>query len=154
VNERRTAVPSDAAQLPVLMRFLQEFWSAACLPPAQAMSFELALEEIFTNVVMHASRCGSVPRVELSLVLADGGVTMTVEDNGPEFDPLTLPQPDVQASLGDRPIGGLGVFLVRQMMDAVSYHRVGTRNRLRISKHIETPEAGSANGAQRSGDEQ
>jgi serine/threonine-protein kinase RsbW len=137
----RTSVPSDAAQLPVLTRFLQEFWSAASLPPAQLMSFELALEEIFMNVVMHGSPPGTAPRVEVSLVLADGGVILTLEDNGPEFDPLTLPQPDLQANLGDRPIGGLGVFLVRQIMDAVSYHRIGSRNQLRMSKHIEGPEA-------------
>jgi anti-sigma regulatory factor (Ser/Thr protein kinase) len=140
VNERRTSVPSEAAQLPALTQFLQEFWSAAALPPAQALSFELALEEIFMNVVMHGSHPGTVPRVEVSLVLTDGDVTMTLEDDGPEFDPLSLPRPDVEASLGDRPIGGLGVFLVRQMMDAVSYQRVGARNQLRMSKRIEGPE--------------
>ena len=147
MNERRTSVPSDATQLPVLTQFLQEFWSAASLPPAQAMSFELALEEIFMNVVMHGSPPGTVARVEVSLLLADGGVVLTVEDNGLEFDPLTLPQPDVEANLDDRPIGGLGVFLVRQMMDAVSYERIGSRNRLRASKHIETPEARTAKSA-------
>jgi anti-sigma regulatory factor (Ser/Thr protein kinase) len=137
-------VPSDAAQLPVLTQFLQEFWSAAGLPPEQTVVFELALEEIFMNVVMHGSVCVSVPRVEVSLLLADGGVILTVEDNGPEFDPLTLPQPDLKANLADRPIGGLGVFLVRQLMDAVSYHRVGACNRLAMSKRIQTPEARTA----------
>ena len=141
MNEMRTSVPSEAAQLPVLTHFLQEFWSAASLPPAQLMSFELALEEIFMNVVMHGSPSGALPRVEISLVLAGGAVILTVEDNGPEFDPLTLPPPDVNANLVDRPIGGLGVFLVREMMDAVSYHRVGSCNQLRMSKHVEGPEA-------------
>jgi anti-sigma regulatory factor (Ser/Thr protein kinase) len=141
VNEKRTSVPSEPAQLPVLTHFLQEFWSAASLPPAQLMSFELALEEIFMNVVMHGSPAGASPRVDISLALAAGVVILTVEDNGPEFDPLTLPRPDVNADLMDRPIGGLGVFLVREMMDAVSYHRVGTRNQLRMSKQVEGPEA-------------
>ena len=134
-------MPSEAAQLPVLTHFLQEFWAAASLPPEQLMSFELALEEIFMNVVMHGSPAGALPRVEISLVRAGGVVILTVEDNGPAFDPLTLPPPDVNASLGDRPIGGLGVFLVREMMDAVSYRRVGSRNQLRMSKHVEGPEA-------------
>jgi serine/threonine-protein kinase RsbW len=146
VNERRTSVPSEAAQLPVLTQFLQEFWSAAGLPPAQAMGFELALEEIFMNVVLHGSPPGTLPRVELSLGLADGGVTMTLEDNGSEFDPLSLPPPDLEASLADRRVGGLGVFLVRQMMDAVSYERVGAHNRLRMSKFIEIPAARTAPG--------
>jgi serine/threonine-protein kinase RsbW len=136
VNERRTSVPSDAAQLPALTQFLQEFWMAAELPPAQALAFELALEEVFINVVVHGSPAGTVPMVEVSLILADGSLTMTVEDDGPEFDPLSLPPPDVDADLEHRPVGGLGVFLVRQMMDAVSYHRVGARNQLRMTKHI------------------
>lgn len=140
-DERRTSVPAEAAQLPALTQFLQDFWSAASLPPAQAMSFELALEEVFMNVVMHGSSPGTVPRVEVSLMLADGGVVMSIEDDGAEFDPLTLPQPDVEAGIGERRVGGLGVFLVRKMMDAVSYQRIGARNQLRMSKHIEVPAA-------------
>lgn len=136
-TERRMAVPSDAVHLPALMQFLQEFWSAAGLPRAQALAFELALEEVFMNVVMHGSPAGAAPRVDISVVLADGGLTMTVEDDGPQFNPLSLPPPDVTASLGERPVGGHGVFLVRQMMDAVSYQRVGARNRLRMTKHID-----------------
>jgi anti-sigma regulatory factor (Ser/Thr protein kinase) len=50
---------------------------------------------------------------------------MTIEDDGPRFDPLSLPPPDVTAGLAERPVGGLGLFLVRQLMDVVSYDRVG-----------------------------
>jgi anti-sigma regulatory factor (Ser/Thr protein kinase) len=137
VNEARLAVPGDVAQLPVLAHFLQQFWSTAGLPAAALNSFELALEEIFMNVVMHGSDAahgGSVPRVEVSVARVSGGVTMTVEDDGPPFDPLSLPAPDVAASLGERPIGGLGVFLVRQLMDSVSYTRFGACNRLSVIK--------------------
>lgn len=144
MNERRTCVPADAAQLPVLTQFLQEFWSAASLPPAQAMNFELALEEVFMNVVSHGSSPGTVPRVEVSLLLADGGVMMSIEDDGAAFNPLTLPEPDIQAKIDERRVGGLGVFLVRKLMDAVSYQRNGSRNQLRMSKHIEEPLGGSA----------
>jgi serine/threonine-protein kinase RsbW len=136
VNARRTTVPSDAAQLPVLTQFLQEFWSAAELPPAEALPFELALEEIFMNVVMHGSPAGSVPQVDVSLALAHGGLTLTVEDDGPPFDPLSLPAPDTTAGLDERRVGGLGVFFVRQMMDAVSYQRVGARNQLTMAKQF------------------
>ncbi|TLY94786.1 MAG: ATP-binding protein [Gammaproteobacteria bacterium] len=136
MTEQRLAVPSDAEQLPALTRFLQEFWSAARLPPAQALPFELALEEVFMNVVQHGSPAGTAPRVEVSLSLRDLKLTMTVEDDGPEFDPLAAPPPDVTASLTARPVGGQGVFLVRQMMDAVSYQRVGARNQLRMTKEI------------------
>jgi anti-anti-sigma factor len=136
--ERRRAVPCTASQLPVLTQFLQEFWSQAGLPPAQSPAFELALEEIFMNIVTHGSPPGAGQRVDVTLALADGGLTMTFEDEGPEFDPLSLPAPDVAAPLEERVVGGLGVSLMRQMMDSVSYHRVGTRNQLRVSKRIPT----------------
>ena len=55
VTEERASVPGDAAQLPVLTGFLQRFWAANGLPAAQALTFELALEEVFMNVVMHGS---------------------------------------------------------------------------------------------------
>jgi anti-sigma regulatory factor (Ser/Thr protein kinase) len=122
--------------LRVLTQFLQEFWSAADLSPAQALPFELALEEVFMNVVMHGTKAGALREVAVSLALTRDGLTMTIEDDGPGFDPLSLPAPDVTASLADRRVGGLGVFLVRQMMDSVSYERVAGRNQLRMSKSL------------------
>ncbi len=136
---RRATVPSDAAQLAAVTQFLQEFWRAAGLPPAEAATFELALEEIFMNVVMHGSPAGREPLIEVSLELCDGEMILSVEDDGPPFDPLSLPPPDVTASLEERRVGGLGVFLVRQMMDEVSYRRTGKRNQLRSSKRVAPP---------------
>ncbi|HXI78699.1 MAG TPA: ATP-binding protein [Steroidobacteraceae bacterium] len=137
--KRHTAVPSDAAQLPILTQFLQEFWSAADLPPAETVTFELALEEIFMNVVMHGSPAGRVPRVDVSLALCDGCLTLMIEDDGPSFDPLLLAAPDVTASLEERRVGGLGVYLVRQMMDAVSYRRLGGHNQFSMTKRVREP---------------
>lgn len=136
VNERHTAVPSDAAHLPTLSKFLQDFWSESELPVAESVMFQLALEEVFMNVVMHGSRVDRTPRVEVYLALVDGGVTLIVEDDGPPFDPLSLPAPDLTASLEERPVGGLGVFLVRQIMDSVRYQRRGARNQLQMTKHL------------------
>jgi anti-sigma regulatory factor (Ser/Thr protein kinase) len=130
-------VPAEASQLAVLNQFLREFWTAAALAPARMGSFELALEEIFMNVVMHARQPGIAPhRVELSLSLDSGAVTMMVEDDGPQFNPLSLPPPDLTAPLADRNVGGLGVYLVRNVMDTVSYARIAGRNQLRMSKRL------------------
>jgi serine/threonine-protein kinase RsbW len=136
VNERRISVPGQSVQLPVLTQFLQSFWSAAGLPPDEALSFELALEEVFINVAMHGAPEGCVPLVELRVALDDDTVTLTIEDDGSAFDPLLLPAPDVTASLNERGVGGMGVFLVRKMMDSIEYRRVGTRNQLRMAKYI------------------
>jgi serine/threonine-protein kinase RsbW len=135
-GERGITVPAQADQLGKLTEFLHQFWAAIELPREEALAFELALEEVFMNVVLHASVDGRTLRVEVSLALAGGGLTMTVADDGPEFDPLSLPPPDVTASLAERRIGGYGVFLVRKMMDSVSYQRAGLKNRLQMTKQL------------------
>lgn len=134
-KERHAAVTNEAEHLPELTRFLQEFWSSAKLPREQTLPFELALEEVFMNTVMHGAPAGTA-KVEVSLVLAGDRLTMTVADDGREFNPLTLPAPDVTSSLDERRVGGLGVFLTRQMMDDVSYQRVDARNQLTLTRHI------------------
>jgi len=134
--ERRTAVPAEAAQLPALTQFLQDFWSACGLPSAGLPAFELALEEVFINIVLHGSPRGTVHTVEVSLALTEGDFTMTLEDDGPGFDPLSLPAPDLAASVDARPVGGLGVFLMRQMMDSVRYQRIGARNQLSMTRQV------------------
>ena len=135
-KERHAAVTNEAAELPVLARFLQEFWSAAKLPAPAALPFELALEEAFMNIAMHGAPAGTA-RVEVQLVLAGPRVTLTIEDDGPPFDPLSLPAPDITAGLEARRVGGQGVHLMRQMMEDVSYQRVGARNQLKMSRQID-----------------
>jgi serine/threonine-protein kinase RsbW len=129
-------VPAEASQLAVLNRFLREAWTAARLAPAGLPGFELALEEIFMNIVMHGARPGTTARVEVAVSVGPEAVTMAVEDDGPPFDPLSLPPPDLTASLENRKIGGLGVYLVREVMDEVGYLRIAERNQLRMRKRL------------------
>jgi anti-anti-sigma factor len=130
------AVTAEAAQLPRLMHFLQDFWAAARVPLPGALPFELALEEVFMNVVMHGTGPGGTTPVEVRLNVTDAGLVMTIEDGGRAFDPLTLPAPDVTAELHQRPVGGQGVHLVRRLMDTVSYQRLGMRNQLKLTKRL------------------
>ena len=135
-REARMAVPGESTQLVGLMQFLRDFWGAASLPTGQSLPFEVALEEVFINIVTHGSTGGGATPVEVHLQRTDAGVAMTIDDEGPAFDPLSLPAPDIRAALHERPIGGQGVHLVRSVMDTVTYERIGTRNRLRMSKRL------------------
>jgi anti-sigma regulatory factor (Ser/Thr protein kinase) len=74
--------------------------------------------------------------VLVSLALDNGEIALCLEDDGPAFDPLTAPMPDIDAALEDRPIGGLGIYLLREMMDALEYVRVEGRNRLTLRKRL------------------
>ena len=124
-------------ELPALVEFLQRVWQDWALPAAAAFPFELALDEVFMNVVMHGTTPDGSPR-EVSVLLRHAGsaVTMVMEDDGPPFDPLTLDAPDIDAPIEERELGGLGVFLVRELMDELSYAYTGTHNQLTMRKVV------------------
>lgn len=132
----RWELPGEAGQLPTALGYLQGFWEEAELPAALGFSFELALEEVFLNVALHGAENGAVPTVSLELQADDREVVLVVADDARPFNPLTLATPDTSAALEDRAIGGLGVHLVRQMMDTVSYAHEAGHNRLRMAKHL------------------
>ena len=114
-----------------------------CSPKAQ-MQIDMAVEEIFINIASYAyaPRAGMV---EIGIEIVDepsqcgkGKMAMiTFTDGGVPFDPLARPDPDVTLSAGDRPIGGLGIFMVKNSMDALSYEYKDGKNILRIQKHLE-----------------
>ena len=92
----------------------------------------LVLEELFVNSVRH----GGCKTVEFELAMMPDGVTLEYADRGPAFDPTQAAAPDVTAPLEDRPIGGLGLHLVRQIMRDIEYHRVDGWNRIRMRRPI------------------
>jgi serine/threonine-protein kinase RsbW len=132
-------LPGDPEQLPTAQGYLQSFWEEADLPVALGFTFELALEEVFLNVALHGADGSRLPTVTLDLSADANAVEMVVSDDARPFDPLSLATPDTNAALEDRAIGGLGVHLVRQMMDSVSYTHEAGHNRLRMTKHLHQP---------------
>jgi len=135
--ERGISVTATTDRLPELIAFLQAFWHECKLPDDAAFPFELALDEVFMNVVMHGSIPSAPPReVRVSLQRRGGDVILVTEDDGPPFNPLTLPSPDVDAPIEARSIGGLGLFLIRQVMEEVTYTHTGTHNQLTMRKAV------------------
>lgn len=134
---RMTRTTATVDRLPALLEFLRAFWREQALPEAAVFPFELALDEVFMNVVMHGSPAAAPPReVRVGLERRGADVLLVMEDDGVAFDPLTLPAPDTDAPVEARDIGGLGVFLVRELMDDVAYAHTGTHNRLTMRKAV------------------
>ena len=137
MTERSVRTTAAVEQLPALVEFLQRAWQEEALPEGAAFPFELALDEVFMNVVMHGTTPDGPPReVSVSLHHEGSAVTMVMADDGPPFDPLTLAAPDIDAPIEERELGGLGVFLVRELMDEVSYAYTGTHNELTMRKVV------------------
>ena len=104
------------------------------------MSLNLALEEAVTNVVLYAYPEGQSGKVDIQASMKGRLLTFVISDAGVPFDPTTeVAEADITLSVEDRPIGGLGVFLVKQIMDTVSYQRTGGRNVLTLVKNVGEP---------------
>ncbi len=111
----------------------QEDWPSDLLFTAN-----LVVEELGLNVVNHAYR-GEGDEFEVIIKSEDHALTIEIIDSGPPFNMLTdAPTPDVEASMGDRPIGGLGIHLVKTMMDELEYRRERERNHLTMVKRRDT----------------
>jgi len=106
----------------------------------EALQMRLVAEEIVTNIARCAWPEGVAAQffVELAIEIDVAGlhVTLTTIDNGVVFDPTTNATPDIDADLDDRAIGGLGMFLVREMTDTQHYQRIDGQNRFRVTRFM------------------
>jgi serine/threonine-protein kinase RsbW len=124
---------NDRAEIPRLAAFIDAFCQPLGPTTEDLMSFHLALEEAVTNVINHGYVDGQAHEFTVSLAAAPGGlVTAVVSDDAPAFDPVARPPVDTSLPLEERPIGGLGVHLIKNLMDSVRYERREGRNLLTL----------------------
>lgn len=116
---------------------------AAGASEPEALQMRLVAEEIVTNIARCAWPDGVDAQflVELTTAMDAGGlhVSLTTIDDGVAFDPTAKAAPDIDADLDDRAIGGLGMFLVREMTDTQHYERANNENRFRVERLLPRP---------------
>lgn len=119
--------------LPQIDAFLAEVCAAAGLGREACLRLTLLVEELFTNTVVHGHGGDSEAPVHLHCDVSAGRIALTYEDTAPAHDPFArVVTPATDAAIEDRPIGGLGVLLVRAMAQQVEYRRVGDCNRISL----------------------
>ncbi len=91
------------------------------LSPREVYAVQLAVDEAFTNIVEHAYGGECQEKIECTCQVTDEGLVITLRDCGMQFNPLEIPDPNLDAELEEREIGGLGLFFMRQLMDEVSF---------------------------------
>ena len=130
----RLALRNDIDEIPRLHALIQSIAEETDMDHALAMSLNLALEEAVSNVMLYAYPEGSQGVVDIEAAVRDDRIDFSVSDSGVPFDPTAAADPDLAADLKDRPIGGLGIFLVKRIMDEVTYTRKGDKNILSMTK--------------------
>lgn len=131
--ERRVFHAIDT-ELPNATAFLEEVLEEIC-PAKSMMQIMVCLEEMFVNV-SHYAYPDQEGTVAVSIELADGVVSVTLEDEGIPFNPLEKADPDITLSAADRVAGGLGILMVKKTMDAVSYEYKSKKNIFCMKKKI------------------
>jgi serine/threonine-protein kinase RsbW len=134
-------VKNDLAEVSRMNEVLSSLWQDKNLPPDLEMPAVLALEEVLSNVIRHGCKGTSNPDIRVRFSVDRDAFEFEVSDNGPAFDPLMRPDPDVTLSLDQRTPGGLGIFLVRQLGDLVKYEHRDGRNNLLFRKLLASEDA-------------
>jgi serine/threonine-protein kinase RsbW len=126
-------VAPDLSAIPPLNEWVEERCQEAGLGGELTFKFVLAIEEAVTNVVSYAFAEMPPPhRIRVRLDIGSERCAAEVVDNGRPFDPSAAPPPDLTSSIEEREAGGLGIHLIRNMVDHVEYRRKDGQNRLRI----------------------
>jgi len=119
-----------------LLAALQSFVGAHDLPKPVVQAADLALEEHLTNVMSYGYDDGREHEIRVRLETNASHLVIEVEDDGRAFDPTQVPAADTSLPLDQRPIGGLGIHLIRRSMDEIRYERQAGRNVVRMSKRL------------------
>ena len=106
------------------------------VPLEETYFARMAIDEIVSNCVKYGYDDANEHHIEVELALANGRLMISITDDGHFFNPLDHPEPDTSLPIEERPIGGLGIHLLRKMADHIEYERTFERNRLRIHKTI------------------
>ena len=130
-NHHSLVMRNDIQQIPTLAEWIDSL----DLPQELNMPINLALEEAVSNVMLYAYP-GSSGQVLVEAEHSAEQITFTISDSGIPFDPTAQTEPDLTLSAEERPIGGLGIHLVRQIMDSIRYERKDNRNILTLTKKL------------------
>ena len=134
--ESKLVLGNDIQQIPQLAEFIDGIAEQAGLDMSVSMSLNLAMEEAVSNVILYAYPQGSKRQVQIDATVQDGTIKFVISDSGIPFDPTAKQDANIDLSVEDRPIGGLGIYMVKKLSDSVSYHREHNRNHLTVFKRI------------------
>ncbi len=123
----------DLSALPMLAQAIQEFGTAHALSLDLQSRLNLVLDELVTNSVCYALPALAEPELRLRLFVDQDTIVAQIEDNGAAHNPFEgVPEPDTSLGLAERPIGGLGIFFVKKLIDSSIYERIDGRNHITL----------------------
>ena len=127
---------NKVSEISKLNAFVQSATAALNMEKGLTHRIKLAVEEAVTNIIDYAYPNGTEGSIDITIEADENRIRFIITDSGAEFDPTGVSKADTTLSVDDRPIGGLGVFLVRNLMDSINYERTDGKNVLRMEKRF------------------
>jgi serine/threonine-protein kinase RsbW len=134
---KEISIKNEVGELARVASFVEEIGEELSLDMELQMNLNLVLEEMVSNVIFYAYPKDTNADIEL-IAESDGKeLTLMLSDRGREFDPTLKPDLDVTVNPADRELGGMGIFIVKNIMNQVTYQRLKGKNLLTMKKKIE-----------------
>ncbi len=128
-------IKGGRAEIGAVNDALERAAMAGEVPEAAMRAMQVALDELLTNAIMHGKVSLNDP-MQVDVIIGKSVLRAVISHAGPSFDPTTVDSPDLEGGLEDREVGGLGIHLVRSMMDEFSYQHVDGRNIVKLGKNF------------------
>ena len=124
---------NDLSELARIAEVIEAHGESCDWPMKWILNLNLSLDELITNIVSYAYQDSEEHEIHVTLTERNGSLVTVLEDDGMAFDPFTMvPEPDLDADVEERRIGGLGVYFVKTLMDEATYERLDGRNRVTL----------------------
>ncbi len=130
-------IDAKVEKLNEVLAFMDAELEAVDCPMKTQIALDIAVEEIFVNIAHYAYGAEGAGGVVLQFEISPEEAMITFIDEGTAYDPLAKEDPDITLSVEERPIGGLGIYMVKKSMDDVIYKRENDKNILTICKKLE-----------------
>ena len=127
---------SNLSELDNLCRHLETFGQKTGLSKKFVFEVNLVLDELFTNIISYGFDDGCEHVIKVTITPENGGLCLYIEDDGKPFNPVEFEVPDVSCSIEECKIGGLGIHIIRKLMDDICYERSKNKNVLKLKKGI------------------
>ena len=129
-------VAATVGNIEVITDFVNDFLESVDCPMQLQMKIAIAIDEIMSNLAFYAyDTAGGEVVVQVEAVEEPNGISLTFIDDGRPYNPLKKEDPDITLSAEEREIGGMGIFMVKKLMDEVKYEYVNSQNRLVLQKN-------------------
>ena len=127
---------NDQSELERLCEKCEELGQTIGLSDKSVFEINLALDELFTNIISYGFKDQKEHSIKIEITVDDNHLHMRIEDDGIAFNPLAVEPPDFQCGIEECRVGGLGIHLIRKLMDDVQYQRVGNKNVITLKRKI------------------